>query len=169
VYRVEAEGAQRFLRAEAKGTGIQAGRETPNWDIPKYPILTWSWRPREFPQGADERQPASNDSALAVYVAVPNSKIRGPKAVKYVWSEKVPVGTRLESNGGLTQGRVLRTGASASRDVWVEERVNALQDWKTAFKDSDTPKVGGIAVLTDSDDTKSTASGDYRNFRACRG
>jgi DUF3047 family protein len=47
--------------------------------------------------------------------------------------------------------------------------VNALQDWETAFKDSDTPKVGGIAVLTDSDDTKSTASGDYRNFRACRG
>jgi Protein of unknown function (DUF3047) len=169
VYRVQAEGPQRFLHAEAKGTGIQAGRETPSWDVQKYPILTWSWRPREFPKGADERQSSKNDSALAVYVAVPHSKVRGPKAVKYVWSEKVPVGTRLESNGGLTQGRVLRTGAPASRDAWVEERVNALQDWKTAFKESDTPKVGGIAVLTDSDDTKSTASGDYRNFRACRG
>ena len=83
--------------------------------------------------------------------------------------ESVPVGTRLESNGGLTQGRVLRTGAPASREAWVEERVNALQEWKTAFKESGTPKVGGIAVLTDSDGTKSTASGDYRNFRACRG
>jgi hypothetical protein len=47
--------------------------------------------------------------------------------------------------------------------------VNALQEWKAAFKESGTPKVGGIAVLTDADDTKSTASGDYRNFRACRG
>ena len=168
VYRVQEEGNQRFLHAEAKGTGIQAGRETPGWDLEKYPILTWSWRPREFPKGADERKSGTNDSALSVYVAVPFSKVRGPKAVKYVWSEKLPVGTRLESNGGLTQARVLRSGAPTSRDAWVEERVNALQEWKAAFKESATPKVGGIAVLTDSDDTKSTASGDYRNFRACR-
>ena len=89
---------------------------------------------------------------------MPYSKVRGPKAVKYVWSEKLPVGTRLESNGGLTQARVLRSGAPASRDAWVEERVNALQEWKAAFKESETPKVGGIAVLTDADDTKSTAA-----------
>lgn len=168
IYRVRDEGGQRFLHAEAKGTGIQAGLETPKWDLTQYPILTWSWRPRDFPRGGDERNSASNDSALAVYVAVPYSKVRGPRAVKYVWSEMVPVGTRLESNGGLTQVRVLRSGAPASRDAWVEERVNALQEWKAAFKESNTPKVGGIAVLTDSDDTKSTAGGDYRNFRACR-
>jgi len=168
IYRVREEGSQRFLHAEAKGTGIQAGRETPTWDLAKYPILTWSWRPREFPRGADERNSATNDSALAVYVAVPHSKVRGPKAVKYVWSEKLPVGTRLESNGGLTQARVLRSGVPASREAWVEERVNALQEWKAAFKESGTPKVGGIAVLTDADDTKSTAAGDYANFRACR-
>jgi hypothetical protein len=170
VYRVHGEGNQRFVRAEAKGTGIQAGRETTNWNLEQYPILTWSWRPREFPKGGDERKSSTNDSALAVYVAVPHSKVRGPKAVKYVWSEKVPVGTKLESNGGLTQVRVLRSGAQASSpDAWVEERVNALKDWQAAFKGSETPKVGGIAILTDSDDTKSTAGGDYRNFRACRG
>jgi hypothetical protein len=38
VYRVREEGNQRFLRAEAKGTGIQAARETPNWDLETYPI-----------------------------------------------------------------------------------------------------------------------------------
>ena len=163
------EGNQRFLRAEAKGTGIQAARETPNWDLETYPILTWSWRPREFPKGADERKSGTNDSPLAVYVAVPYSKVRGPKAVKFVWSEKVPVGTRLESNGGLTQVLVLRSGVPASRDAWVEERVDARQEWKAAFKESSTPQVGGIVVLTDADGTQSTAAGDYRNFRACRG
>jgi hypothetical protein len=168
VYRVREEGQQRFLRAEAKNSGIQAALQTPKWNLETYPILTWSWRPREFPKGADERKSSTNDSPLAVYVAVPHSKVRGPKAVKYVWSEKVPVGTQLESNGGLTQVRVLRTGAPASRDAWVEERVNALKDWQAAFKESAVPKVGGIAVLTDSDGTNSTAVGDYRNFRACR-
>ena len=77
VYRVREEGNQRFLRAEAKGTGIQAARETPNWDLETYPILTWSWRPREFPKGADERKSGTNDSPLAVYVAVPYSRSAG--------------------------------------------------------------------------------------------
>ena len=89
--------------------------------------------------------------------------------MKYVWSEKVPVGTPLSSNSGLTQGRVLRSGQPASKDAWVEERVNVLKDWQAAFKESETPKPGGIAILTDADDTKSTAAGDYANLRVCRG
>ena len=168
VYRVREEGRRRFLQAVSRGLGIQAGRETEQWNLTTHPVLAWSWRPREFPHGADERKADANDSALAVYMAVPHSKIRGPKAVKYVWSEKVPVGTRLSSNGGLTQVRVLRSGRPAKAG-WLEERVNVRDEWKAAFKESDTPKPGGIAVLTDADDTKSTAAGDYANFRACRG
>jgi Protein of unknown function (DUF3047) len=99
---------------------------------------------------------------------VPYSRIRGPKAVKYIWSEKVPVGTRLDSNLGLTQVRVLRSG-TAGRGEWVEERVNVRDDYRQFFKEDKTPKPAGIAVLTDSDDTRSTAQGDYANFRVCRG
>ena len=33
---------------------------------------------------------------------------------------------------------------------------------------SDVPKPAGIAVLTDADDTRSSAAGDYANFRVCR-
>jgi hypothetical protein len=88
--------------------------------------------------------------------------------VKYIWSEKVPVGTRLSSNGGLTQVRVLRRGVPASPDEWVEERVNALRDWQAFFEETEVPRPGGIAVLTDADDTQSSAAGDYANFRACR-
>jgi hypothetical protein len=166
VYTVQEEGGKRFLRAVSKGLGIQAARETPSWNLATHPVLAWSWRPRQFPKGADERQQKTNDSALAVYMAVPYSKVRGPKTVKYVWSEKVPVGTHLTSNNGLTQVRVLASGPA--KNGWAEARVNVLEDWKAAFKESDTPKVGGIAVLTDADETKSTAAGDYADFRACK-
>jgi hypothetical protein len=168
VYTVREEAGRRFLAAVSKGLGIQAARETERWDLATYPVLAWSWRPRTFPQGGDERESATNDSALAVYMAVPYSKIRGPRALKYIWSEKVSVGTRLTSNQGLTQVRVVRSGPPASKDAWVEERVNVLKDWTAAFQESEAPKPGGIAVLTDADDTKSTAAGDYANFRACR-
>jgi hypothetical protein len=166
VYTVREEGGRRYLAAQSKGYGIQAAKER-EWDLNAYPVLAWSWRPREFPSGGDERESGTNDSVLAVYMLVPYSRIRGPKAVKYVWSEKAPVGTPLTSNMGLTQVRVLRSG-TAGKGQWTEERVNVLEDYKKLFKESDTPKPAGIAVLTDSDDTRSSAAGDYANFRACR-
>jgi len=165
VYLVKEDGGKRFLHAHAKNLGIQAAKEY-EWDLKAYPVLAWSWRPVEFPRGADEKD-GKNDSALAVYMLVPYSRIRGPKAVKYIWSEKVPVGTRLESNGGLTQVRVLDSGTDR-RGQWVEQRVNAREDYLKYFDEKDVPKAAGIAVLTDSDDTKSSAQGDYANFRVCK-
>ena len=166
VYAVREEGGKRFLAALSRGLGIQAAKER-EWDLSAYPVLAWSWRPREFPRGGDERESDTNDSVLAVYLLVPYSRMRGPKAVKYIWSEKVPVGTHLTSNMGLTQVHVLRSGTTG-KDQWTDERVNVLEDYKKFFRESDTPKPAGIAVLTDSDDTKSSAAGDYANFRACR-
>jgi hypothetical protein len=167
VYKVAEESGLRFLHAAAKGLGVQAAKEY-EWDLGAYPMLVWSWRPVEFPKGSDERDSKANDSALAVYMLVPYSRVRGPRAVKYIWSEKVPVGTRLDSNMGLTQVRVLRSGAPDKKGEWVEERVNVLEDYKKYFDVKEAPKPAGIAVLTDSDDTNSSAQGDYANFRVCR-
>jgi hypothetical protein len=167
VYIVQDEGGKRFLRAASKGLGVQAAREVQDWDLTTYPILAWSWRPREFPRGADERDAGTNDSVLAVYMLVPYSRIAGPKAVKYIWSEKVPVGTRLTSNNGLTQVRVLQSGTDG-RGAWRQEKVNVLEDYRKYFDAKEVPKPIGIAVLTDSDDTKSSASGDYADFKICR-
>jgi hypothetical protein len=164
-YRVQEEGGRRFLHAHVKGLGIQAAREY-TWDLKAYPVLAWSWRPREFPQGANEKD-GKNDSVLAVYMLVPHSRIVGPKAVKYIWSENVPVGSRLSSNNGLTQVRVLRSGTD-KKNEWVEERVNVRDDYLKYFEAKEVPEPAGIAVLTDSDDTKSSAQGDYANFRVCR-
>jgi hypothetical protein len=165
VYSVQEEGGLRFLRAVSKGLGIQAAKPY-EWDVDAYPWLAWSWRAHEFPAGADEKS-GKNDSVLAVYVLVPYSRIRGPKAVKYIWSEKVPVGTRLESNGGLTQVLVVRSGRDGM-GRWIDEKVNARDDYSKFFGEKDVPAPAGIAVLTDADDTNSVARGDYAGFRVCR-
>ena len=163
-YAVLVEGGVRFLRASAKNLGIQAAKER-EWDLEQYPVLSWKWRPRVFPKGADERE-GKNDSVLSVYAVFPHSRM-SVKSVKYIWSEKVPVGTHLESSQGLTQVLVLRSGVPANRDAWVEERGNVAQDYRRLFNEP-LPKPVGIAVLTDSDDTNSHAEGDYADFRACK-
>ena len=165
VYKVADEKGQKFLRADAKDLGIQAGKQF-DWDLKEFPILVWAWRPQEFPRGADERT-GKNDSALAVYAVFPHTPV-SVKSVKYIWSEKVPKGTHIPQTKGNTQGVVLRTGGDAG-GAWVEERVNVLEDYKRYFKTDDPPKPEGIGVLTDSDDTSSRARGDYARFRVCRG
>ena len=42
-----------------------------------------------------------------------------------------------------------------------------LADYRKYFDASDAPRPSGIAVLTDADDTRSQAQGDYARFRAC--
>jgi hypothetical protein len=121
-YTVQEEAGKRFLRARSEGIGVQAAKQF-EWNLDEYPILSWRWRPIEFPKGSDERQSSRNDSVLAVYLLIPYSNVRGPRAVKYIWSEQAPVGESLESNMGLTKVRVLRSGRS-NANAWTEERVD---------------------------------------------
>jgi Protein of unknown function (DUF3047). len=165
VYSVQEMDGLRFLHAIAKGLGIQAAKEY-GWDPKAYPMLAWSWRPVEFPAGSDERQSKTNDSAVSVYAVFPHTTW-SVKSLKYIWSAVVPVGTRLSSSAGLTQVLVIRSGTDR-KGSWKEERINIFEDYKKFFDETETPKASGIAVLTDSDDTKSTAQGDYANFRVCK-
>ena len=165
VYSVQEMDGLRFLRAVAKGLGIQTAKQY-EWDPKAYPMLAWSWRPIEFPAGSDERQSKTNDSAVSVYAVFPHTPW-SVKTLKYLWSAVVPVGTRLSSSAGLTQVLVIRNGTDR-KGGWTEERVNILEDYKKFFDEAEAPKASGIAVLTDSDDTKSTAQGDYANFRLCK-
>ncbi len=165
VYSVQEMDGLRFLHAIAKSLGIQAAKQY-EWDPKAYPMLAWAWRPVEFPAGSDERQSKTNDSAVSVYAVFPHSPL-SVKSLKYIWSAVVPVGTRLSSSGGLTQVLVIRNGTD-KKGSWVEERVNIFENYKKFFDETETPKTSGIAVLTDSDDTKSTTQGDYANFRLCK-
>jgi len=165
VYSVQEIDGLRFLHALAKGLGIQAAKQY-EWDPKAYPMLAWSWRPIEFPAGSDERQSKTNDSAVSVYAVFPHTPW-SVRTLKYLWSAVVPVGTRLSSSAGLTQALVIRNGTDR-KGGWMEERVNIFEDYKKFFDEAETPKASGIAVLTDSDDTKSTAQGDYANFRLCK-
>jgi hypothetical protein len=165
VYTVAEEGPLRFLRAISRGLGVQAARPH-EWDLRAYPVLSWLWRPLEFPRGSDEREARTNDSALAVYAVFPHTPW-SVKSLKYVWSAVVPAGRHLASSGGFTQVRVLRSGAGRT-GAWAEERVNVLDDYRALFQDPEPARPAGIAVLTDSDDTRSRAAGDYARFRVCR-
>ena len=160
-YRVVAEGGLRFVRAIAESTGSQMGKEFP-WDAGTHPILTWGWRPRVFPPGSDERDSGRKDSPLAVYAVFGSSKLF-TRAVKYVWSRAVPTGTTLASD--RARAIVLRSGPPPD-DAWVTETVHVRRDYERLYGEAPAA-ARGVAVLTDADQTRSRAVGDYGAFRVC--
>jgi hypothetical protein len=163
IYRVLEEGGLRFVRATAEATGLQMGKEFP-WDLATHPVLAWRWRPRAFPAGSDERDGGRNDSALGVYAVFPHSPMTA-RTVKYVWSLVVPAGATASASAGLTRMVVLRSGAPPD-SAWVDEAVDVARDYRRLHGGA-PPGPRGIAVLTDADQTRARAAGDYAAFRVC--
>jgi hypothetical protein len=65
---------------------------------------------------------------------------------KYTWSPNVPKGTVIE--GGLFRPTqmVLRSGADQVGQ-WVQERVNAYEDFKRIHKHEPAPQAWGISLV----------------------
>jgi Protein of unknown function (DUF3047) len=160
IYRVAEEDGNRFLRAYSEKQGIQIGM-VHEFQPKAFPFLGWRWRATQLPPGGDERAEKTNDSAAGVYVLYGNRFM--PRAVKYVWSTTLPVGTRT-TNPSYWRAKtvVLRTGP-AELGIWQQETVNLYQDYKDLFE-SEPGEVLGIALITSSDSTSSVAAADYDDF-----
>ncbi|HEY1269604.1 MAG TPA: DUF3047 domain-containing protein [Candidatus Binatia bacterium] len=194
VYIVQKEDGRLFVHAHAegpksKGNGVEADRPS-SWNIERYPILRWRWRPQVFPRGAEEHK-GKEDSALGVYIGFcpPEDKAfcersvkgqlgwsdslaitkmffsKGIGSLKYIWSERLPKEFEFERSRKTV--KVLQTGRPSNPGQWVEERANLAADYRKYFGGGKLLDPVGIAILTDADDTQSSAEGDYADFRIC--
>lgn len=164
VYSVQQDAAGVFLHAESIANAHAIGREI-SVDLEEFPFLNFSWRAVDLPEGGREGVRETNDGALGVYVVFEGWSLP-PRTVKYVWSTSLPVGTVTTSPfSKKSQIVVLRSG-DAGLGEWVEETVDVLGDYRKLFgEDAEVPRVKAIGILTDSDNTGTQATGDYRSFR----
>lgn len=160
IYRIEAESGNRFLRARAEKQAIQIGLEHV-FDPKQQQQLSWRWRAREFPAGADERLGDKHDTAAQVYVIFDNQIL--PRVIKYMWSGIVPAGSRFTHPLYDRARVVIMRHGTPDPNKWFEERVNFYEDYKKFFN-AEPGKVQGIAVMSSSDSTKSVAGADYDDF-----
>ena len=157
---VEGEAGNRFLRARTEQQDIQIGLSK-EFEPKQFPVLQWRWRVSQIPMGGNERAKRTNDSAASVYVVFDSTLI--PRAIKYVWSATLPVGTKFDSPIYWRAKVVVLQSGPQSDGEWRQETINFYQDYKTLFG-FEPGEVQGIAVLTDSDTTHSVAEADYDDF-----
>ena len=162
VYSVQSEGEKKFLHADSHGLSVQICYER-KWEIKDYPILRWRWRALIFPTGSNEQITNGADSALGMYVLF--SGLPFVTAIKYIWSDTLPVGAAFDSPySNRTKIIVVRSGRDLS-GMWTTEERNVLSDYERFFgKGAKHPVAQGIAILTDSDNTHSRSAGDYTDI-----
>jgi hypothetical protein len=135
-------------------------RHTFNTDV--FHWLRWRWKVRVLPLGAREDIKKKNDSAAGIYIAF-KGMFPFNHVLKYAWSSSLPVGTVTKSpHHAGTKVFIIRSGP-ADIGNWISEQRNIVDDYRTAFA-SDPPAVVGVAIQTDSDDTKTSASADFADI-----
>ena len=135
-YRVEADNGTGYLAVRNADQRIK--KKQIEWHPKMHPVITWRWRLHKAPSGADP--------IAVVYVALDTDLLFIPVFTKYVWSATKPAGT--VSEGGMFSGSevVLRTGSTPTAG-WVEERVNAYEDFKRIHGHEPADKAWGISLL----------------------
>jgi hypothetical protein len=133
-YTVQSEKGMTFLAAKDADQRVY---KKIAWDPKAMPIVTWRWRIRKI-------QPDAEPFA-AVFVTLDTDLLFIPVFTKYVWSGKKAVGTITE--GGMFSGSeiVLQSGTRGMGE-WVEQRVNAYEDFKRIHRHEPAAQAWGISL-----------------------
>ena len=126
-------------------------------DLVATPWLTWSWKVTRLPSGGDVRSSATDDEAAQVYVIFPRwpAPLSQSDVLGYVWDTRAPVDTQITSpKAANVRIIVLRSGDGGG--AWRREARDVAADYAAAFGRT-APRVGKIALMIDSNDTRTEA------------
>lgn len=133
----------------------------------EFPMISWKWQVKKFPQKkavSNEGWIEKDDYAARVYIIFPSWHFMRIKCIEYIWDDNLPLGTIITSpysrNIKLV---VVRSGKDI--DSWFSEEHNIYEDYKKAFGTPPSSQVGAIALMTDTDNTLSTAEALYKDIK----
>ena len=139
------------------------------FDPQKYPMLSWKWKVIEFPNKNIGKNMKGgwleqDDYAARVYIIFPSWLFMNIKCIEYVWDENLPKGKILTSPYFENIKLIVAESGKQNADQWVMEEHNIYEDYKQAFGKK-PGYVGAIALMTDSDNTLSTAEALYTDIK----
>lgn len=162
IYQVAKENGQKYLQGVDDGTLATPVFFPMKVDLNQYPYLKFQWRAQTLPEGARETPQGPNDSACGVYTLF-GSRLSG-KAIKYVWSNEMPLGHTYEKKPKRFVIAVKERGFEKVGS-WQEVSVDIKAGYEKFFKKSAPDQMSGIGMLTEGNSTKKRSACDYGNFR----
>ena len=156
-------------------------------DPREYPIVRWKWKVENLLKGSDVTRKDGDDYPARLYITFnydPDKVSLGRKlkykagqaifgdipigALNYIWETKTPVGTIIE-NAYTDFARMIVVESGPQKvGMWVEENRNIYEDYKKAFGE-EPPMISGVAIMSDTDNTKERATAYYGDIVFQRG
>src|SRR6056300_918255 len=152
-----------FIRAEAEGVGSGLGKEI-RIDLNKTPIINITWKVEKDLSGIIENSKKGHDFAARVFAikktgATPLSN----RAINYVFSSNNDVG--FNSPSPYTKKSIDNVLASTKENLneWITVKANVKEDFKK-FHNLDVDELDGLAIMSDTDNSKLKAIAYYQNI-----
>jgi hypothetical protein len=168
MYVVKSEGDGDYLqaRSEAACSGLF---HKISFNSKKYPMMSWYWKVTKFPDKTAFKESKSgwiekDDYAARVYVVFPSLNFMNIKSIEYIWHDELPEGTILTSPYFGNIKLIVAESGKDNAGKWVFEKRDIYEDAKRAFGKPPTG-VGAIALMTDTDNTLSTAEAFYKDIK----
>ena len=148
-------------------------------DPKEYPVVRWRWKVENLLKAADVATKAGDDYPARLYITFeydPDKVSFGKKAkykagrvifgdipiaaINYIWDAKAPQGLFIDNAfTDFAKMIVVRSGPQGV-GTWVEQERNIYEDYQKAFG-GEPPMINGVAVMTDTDNTKESAVAYY--------
>ncbi len=163
IYSIGSNENGSFLKAIADNAASGLGKEI-KIDLNKTPFINITWKIEMDLQGINENTKKGHDFAARVFAvkktgATPLSN----KAINYVFSSNNEIG--FNSPSPYTKKSIDNVLASTKNNFneWVTVKANVKEDFKK-FHDLDVNELDGLAIMTDTDNSKMKAIAYYQNI-----
>lgn len=163
-YRIVEDAGQKVLQANSQGTASGLVFET-EYDPKEYPVLSWRWKVANTLVKGDSRTKAGDDYAARIYVVFPHWFFPKTRTLNYIWANQLPKGSSQISPFASNDMMIAEESGSDKVGQWVSVRRNIVEDYRRAFGE-DPPKIGAIAIMTDTDGTGESAVAWYSDIVA---
>ena len=152
-----------FLRAEAKGTASGLGQKV-KIDLNKTPFINITWKIEKDLKGIDEKTKKGHDFAARVFVVKKTGLTPlSNKAVNYVFSSNNSVNESWRSPYTKNSIDYVLSTTKDNINEWVTVKANVKEHFKK-LHDLDVEELTGVAIMTDTDQTKIKAISYYQNI-----
>ena len=162
-YTVGSDKNGNLLKAVADNAASGLGKEV-KIDLNKTPIINITWKIEQDLPGINENTKKGHDFAARIFVikktgATPLSN----RAINYVFSSNNKVG--FYSRSPYTNKSVDNVLASTKSNLneWVTVKANVKEDFKK-FHDLDVNELDGLAIMSDTDNSKMKAVAYFQNI-----